>query len=137
MQTFLPYSFFKKSVSCLDYRRLGKQRIEAKQIYNIITGNTKSKAWQNHPAVLMWKGYSLALALYHDCCILEWIKRKYINNMLLLSPKLSNIKMPPWLGNKEFHLSHRSNLYRKNPEWYGKFGWNVPPNLPYIWPTKI
>ena len=32
MQTFLPYPDFKKSLQTLDYRRLGKQRIEAYQI---------------------------------------------------------------------------------------------------------
>lgn len=32
MQTFLPYPDFKKSAQCLDYQRLGKQRLECKQI---------------------------------------------------------------------------------------------------------
>ena len=27
MQTFMPYSDIKKSVECLDYKRLGKQRV--------------------------------------------------------------------------------------------------------------
>jgi len=36
MQTFLPYSDFYKSISILDNKRLGKQRVEAKQILNII-----------------------------------------------------------------------------------------------------
>ena len=35
MQTFLPYPDFVKSAQCLDYRRLGKQRVEAKQILEI------------------------------------------------------------------------------------------------------
>ena len=28
MQTFLPYKDFGKTAKCLDYRRLGKQRVE-------------------------------------------------------------------------------------------------------------
>ena len=42
---------------------------------------------------------------------------------------------PPWLGNEKFHAAHRSNLLRKNPVWYDKFGWREPNNLPYVWPT--
>ena len=38
MQTFLPYPDFKKSASCLDYKRLGKQRVEGLQILNAIQG---------------------------------------------------------------------------------------------------
>ena len=34
MQTFLPYADFKRSAESLDNKRLGKQRVEAMQIYN-------------------------------------------------------------------------------------------------------
>lgn len=33
MNTFLPYADFQKSAQCLDNKRLGKQRVEAWQIY--------------------------------------------------------------------------------------------------------
>ena len=36
MQTFLPYKSFEKSAKCLDYKRLGKQRIETWQIYSAL-----------------------------------------------------------------------------------------------------
>ena len=50
MQTFLisPYPY--ETAKILDNRRLGKQRIEALQILNILLGETKSTAWKNHPA---------------------------------------------------------------------------------------
>ena len=41
MQIFLPYKSFKKSAEVLDYQRLGKQRVEALQIINIIEGNPR------------------------------------------------------------------------------------------------
>src|SRR3546814_11842397 len=41
--------------------------------------------------------------------------------------------MPPWLGNAAFHASHRSNLLRKDPGFYGRYGWPEPPDLPYVW----
>jgi hypothetical protein len=34
------------------------------------------------------------------------------------------------------HDSHRSNLLRKDPQWYGQFGWTVPDDLPYVWPVR-
>ena len=40
MQTFLPYPSFDASAKVLDYRRLGKQRVEAYQILNTITGKS-------------------------------------------------------------------------------------------------
>ena len=66
MQTFLPYPDFKQSAACLDYRRLGKQRVEGVQILKAILGekslNDKPyKGWLNHPATLMWKPYPIAL----------------------------------------------------------------------------
>ena len=36
---------------------------------------------------------------------------------------------------KKIHASHRSNLLRKDPEFYGKYGWTEPDNLEYIWPV--
>jgi hypothetical protein len=130
----LPYKDFSSTFQCLDYRRLGKQRIEARQIYNIITGQQKSNGWKHHTIVKMWEGYENALALYHNLCIQQWIKRGYKNNMPLLEVK--DIVYPSWLGNENFHASHRSNLLRKDFTYYSKFGWKEENNLPYIWIIK-
>jgi hypothetical protein len=53
MQTFLPYKSFEKSAKCLDYKRLGKQRIETWQIYSALKQGEykecpecKGKGWQ-------------------------------------------------------------------------------------------
>jgi hypothetical protein len=133
MQTFLPYPDFQQSVQSLDYRRLGKQRVEAKQILNALAG--ASKGWTNHPATNMWRGYESALRLYHNICIREWIARGYNNNMPLMNVQSRKLKMPPWLGDPAFHASHRSNLLRKDSQFYAQWGWSEPPNLPYIWPV--
>jgi hypothetical protein len=66
MQTFLPYANVKKSVKCLDSKRLGKQRVEAFQILNILLNRTKTSGWRNHPAVKMWKGHENALKVYFN-----------------------------------------------------------------------
>jgi hypothetical protein len=136
MQTFLPYANFNTSVKCLDDKRLGKQRVEAYQILRVLTGKSKGNAWKNHPAVLMWKGYEPALRAYMNECILQWKERGFVNNMRFANVPI-NFEKPKWLGDKKFHSSHRSNLLRKNPEWYAKFGWKEPSDLSYVWPSKM
>lgn len=137
MQSFLPYSDFKKSFSVLDYKRLGKQRVETKQILNVLTGVQKTKGWMNHPAVLMWAGYEDALKLYHDYCIKEWVSRGYNNSMELFNQN-ENVLMPWWLGNENFHRAMRSRLIEKDKDFYlPKFpddeGFN---DGKYFWPIN-
>lgn len=43
VNTFLPYACFVKSAKALDYKRLGKQRVEAFQIINILDNKTAKK----------------------------------------------------------------------------------------------
>lgn len=133
MQTFLPYPNFKTSAMVLDRSRLGKQRVETLQILNALMG--LSEGWRNHPATKMWAGYEGALWLYGQTMIGEWVDRGYQNNMVLPGNFTTNdIEFPPWLGKPEFHASHRSNLLRKDPLWYGQFGWTETPDLAYVWP---
>lgn len=132
MQTFLPLPSFQLSARVLDYRRLGKQRVEAMQILDVLTGLKPQSRWRNHPAVRMWKGYETSLMLYKDACIQEWIARGYRNTMSLSN--ISTARMPPWLGDHGFHAAHRSNLLRKAPQHYAQFGWSEPDDLPYVWP---
>lgn len=133
VQTFLPYPDFAKSAKCLDMRRLGKQRVEALQIYNALSGT--SRGWRNHPATLMWAGCRSALAMYHNECITEWVRRGYKNTMPLIDVG-ARITLPSWLGDDAFHAAHRSNLLRKDPLYYGQFKWREPLTLPYIWPQN-
>ena len=134
MQTFLPYADFRKTVKCLDYRRLGKQRVEAYQILKILNGETNR--WVNHPAVLMWRGYENALGLYMNHCILEWVSRGYNNNMRYATIVALDVVLPSWFGDENFHASHRSNLLRKNFEYYSQFGWNETSEMEYVWPVR-
>ena len=132
MQTFLPYKDFQKSLEVLDYRRLGKQRVEAMQILNILRERTERPGWRNHPIVRMWDGYDNALAKYHNLCILEWVRQGYNNNMKF-EEITGDIVYPHWLGNEKFHSSHRANLLRKDYKYYSQFGWKENSELPYVW----
>ena len=139
MQTFLPYESFEKSAQTLDWRRLGKQRVEGMQIINAITGKKRKdgkpyKGWINHPCSVMWKDYVPALKHYTNIIIQEWITRGYNNNMEFYDT--GKIIMPDWIGNEKFHSSHRANLLRKDYEYYSQFGWTENPEKPYVWHDK-
>lgn len=135
MQTFLPYPNLKKSLKVLDRQRLGKQRVEAFQILNILLNRTNKKGWKNHPAIKMWRGYENALKLYFNKAVKLWVARSYKNNMKLEVID-GKIVLPKWFGDEKFHASHRSNLLRKNKEHYGKFGWTEEEDLEYEWPIQ-
>ena len=110
MQTFLPYEDFEASAEALDYRRLGKQRVEARQILKALeTGG----GWSN-------------------VCIKEWISRGYNNTMVCLDTVC--IVYPWWLGG-EIHTTHRAALLHKDPEFYGEYEWTESPELNYHWPV--
>jgi len=141
MQTFLPISVSGlPAASCvmsarvLDRQRLGKQRVEALQILNTVTG--KSTGWRNHPAVRMWVGHEDALAAYGRAMCVEWAWRGYEDNCFKRFPVPGwDIRWPWWFGDESLAASHRSNLLRKDATWYGKFGWSEPADLPYVWPV--
>lgn len=138
MQTFLPFSDFHKSAACLDSKRLGNQCYREGK--TLATGG-----WPNHPASKMWRGYEYALCTYALALVDEMEQRdewkpdvvpRWRTFFTELRDKYPDTGMPPWLGNPDFHASHRSNLLRKDPEFYGKYGWSEEPNLPYIWPCN-
>jgi hypothetical protein len=138
MQTFLPVPDFAETARILDDSRLGKQRVEMYQIIRTLDGVTKG--WRNHPAVRMWRGYEPMLLRYGLAMCDEWDRRGYadtVREKLQVHARETGgpVLAPPWLGNDEFHASHRSNLLRKDPEFYAKYGWREPPDLPYLWPV--
>lgn len=134
MQTFLPFPDYAASASCLDYRRLGKQRVEAWQILETLA--TGLGGWAKHPAIGLWRGHAHDLSIYGEVVCREWIRRGYEDNMLdrFLDFHAEDTGPPYWMGWDPFHRAHRSNLLRKDPEFYGKYDWRVPDNLDYIWP---
>jgi hypothetical protein len=143
MQTFMPYDNFYQSARCLDRQRLGKQRVECKQLLLALgvpvgENTPKKSSWASHPAARMWKGYEGALAAYGWLVCMEWRDRGYRDTLapqLLKATANRSLAMPAWLGDEAFHAAHRSNLLRKLPQWYGQFNWNEPDNLPYVWPA--
>ena len=118
VNTFIIANTPQQCAKLLDYRRLGKQRVEAYQIINILTNKTNSKSWSNHPATKMWKDHVDALKYYYNCCVREWIERKYKNNMQLYEINEENIVLPWWFTWKPLQLSHQCSLLRKDNDHY-------------------
>jgi len=153
MQTFLPLPDFRLSAEVLDNRRLGKQRVEVLQILNSLDPSYVYRGWVNHPAVRMWCHHEHALALYGLIVCERWLELGFMDTCyekilsrtgLIMDRNILQEKydlrekgfLPKWFGDPLFHASHRSNLLRKDPSWYGQFGWREPPDLPYFWPVS-
>ena len=142
MQTFLPYPDFRQSAAALDTARLGKQRVEALQTLRALV--IPEYGWQTHPAVRMWMGHVPALTLYGLAMVDEWTARGHPDNtranITEFAPQAAHpdyaakIPMPPWLGDPNFHLSHRAKLVHKEPKFYKTVFTDADLDVDYIWP---
>lgn len=137
MQTFLPYEDYAQSAAVLDDSRLGNQCY--RECTTLIRGG-----WKNHPASKMWRGHERHLALYAHALAIEMGKRakwkpevvqRWTAFWSAQAEQYEDTGPPSWLGEAEFHLAHRSNLLRKNPEHYRQFWPDERDDLPYIWPV--
>ncbi|MET9506579.1 MSMEG_6728 family protein [Streptomyces sp. NPDC006622] len=151
MQTFLPHADFAASAAALDPRRLGKQRVETLQVLRGLT--VPGYGWRHHPAVRMWTGYQEALVRYGleicgvwtatgraDTCaaslMTDFTGGRGAAGVRTQRELAAAGELPPWLGDREFHRSHRSALVRKDPVFYAHLFPDVPDDLPYVWPAS-
>jgi Pyrimidine dimer DNA glycosylase len=149
VQTFLPYPGFAATARVLDPRRLGKQRVEALQVLRALT--VPGYGWRHHPVVRMWRGHEEALTRYGLEICREWtaagrrdtcaasLGAEFTAVTARQTPRtqaeLADAgALPPWLGDPDFHRSHRSALVRKDPGYYRPLFPDVPDDLPYVWP---
>jgi len=137
VQTFMTRSNYAEVAQQLDDKRLGKQRVEAYQIVKALRGDyNDTGAWVNHPATVMWRGHVGALCEYGTAMCYEWLDRGYSDSLLFQFKNATdkNTSSPWWVNNQLLHMTHQSNLTRKLPEYYG--GFQVPSNIPYVWPLE-
>jgi hypothetical protein len=154
MQTFFHGETIFESAETLDSKRLNKQILEGYQILKLLSDYHDKKAWAHHPAVLMWKGHEYSLRSYIATMIGEARKRgiktdKHWTNLVELESNNSGSwgeNMPKWFSGEKSNrikMTHRANLYRKNPEYYAEYAYAVNDkyNKPccekcnYYWPT--
>lgn len=147
MQTFITDFNMAQNARNLDNKRLGKQRVEAIQILNCLL--IEESRWKTHPAVKMWKGHEeYLLRQYLLFIMLEWETRGFKNTKCVIRREelykyfeskkelsnLNNILKPKWLT-ENFIESHRSNLLRKDYEFYIQKFPDTKLGLEYIWPV--
>ena len=145
MQTFLPVADFTESARLLDNPRLGKQRVECLQVLRAL--ELPDYGWANHPVVTMWRGYTAGLVVYSLAMVRVWRERGFADTTASLiaefAPDAAAMTqeeaaaaglLPSWVGDEELHLSHRSNLLAKDPEFYRSRFPGDPDDLPYKWP---
>ncbi len=153
VNTFFVDENVEVTAKVLDYKRLGKQRVEAMQIIKVLSdpnlyvwvdkdhGKTLVKTkipWSNHPATIMWQGYLNALKYYFNVMTQEWVAQGY-KNTIPLYEVTQPIEMPPWSKWKCVHYSHQASLTRKDPKFYmGKFSYpEIYNTIGYIWPSHV
>lgn len=164
VNTFITSLYLPNTFKKLDFRRLGKQRLEAKQLIDILKmidngEDVSNVGFSSHPVTQMWIGYTNALKAYYNLCLQEWIDRGYNNTMkkydidetkfINREVKFDGIKttfisedteysFPPFASFKPFILTHKAALYKKDPNFYAGFlNDELEPyvNLGYLWPT--
>lgn len=121
----------------LDNRRLGKQRVEVLQLLKAIL-DPDAKGWKHHPCSLMWTGNEIGLIEYGVAVCEEWTSRGFADtcrDKILAWRPQAREGQSPWLGDPALHASHRSNLLRKDPEFYGQYGWTDDPSVETVWPV--
>lgn len=155
MQTFLPHPSKRESLDALDNKRLNKQILECYQILKVLSKQSPSNAWRNHPAVLMWEGAENELWRYAMTAVkladMRGIKTE--NNLANLKAlaKTSVLSWgdndPAWVKSptviKRVNTTHQANLYRKDPIYYAHYAnsvnseYNKPccSTCQYYWPT--
>jgi len=145
MQTFITDFDMEQNAKNLDNKRLGKQHVECCQIAMCLL--EKESKWKNHPAVKMWKGYEpFLIETYLKAILIEWEIRgfkgeKCWNHYDRLHKAVQQLRIhkyaywqiPSWLT-KDFIEAHRSNLIRKNKDYYKSKFPNTKEGLDYIWP---
>lgn len=93
----------------------------------------------NHPIIEMWNGYEKCLFDYMQGIIKEWTARGYkdttLNKASAIIEKINDkeAKYPEWIKDEKLHNSHKSNLLKKDKQYYSKFNWGIEDNLEYIW----
>lgn len=148
MQTFVPYADIDESAAILDNKRLNKQLLEGRQIYNILFSKRTTGAWVNHPAVKMWRNFDNGLFAYltgitNECNLRGISTEKNWNALCDMHEanwdRGTSVIMPPWWGDERVHESHRNNLYIKDTDFYAEFATakrtTCCDSCNYFWPT--
>lgn len=165
VNTFIIVPDIYQTAKMLDDKRLGKQRLEAKQLIDVLERYDQTMVleggWSTHPATRSWVGYTNALKAYFNIMVEEWISRGNNNTMSMypVDHRLFRIVpcsfdgktakfegnfdqycYPYWISFPPLYMSHQASLCRKFPEYYKNFLRDeLLPFLSngYLWPSNV
>ncbi|MEM0440380.1 MAG: pyrimidine dimer DNA glycosylase/endonuclease V [Candidatus Caldarchaeum sp.] len=132
MQIFRPYVDWRKSAAVLDDLRLGKQRVEAKQVLNAFfrkLGYIRDglKGWLSHPIVILYynngKPYIDDVVGFFYACVDEWKRRGKQSNVNLddIQQYIEKTEKTPGTPVNRIHeIEYRRILLVKDPKHYVK-----------------
>lgn len=79
MNIFVPSQSILNSIGCLDYRRLGKQRVE---IYQLVLEFERPTNWSNHPCFKAWENNKEALIFTGLLTCFQWRMLGYKDSLI-------------------------------------------------------
>lgn len=135
MQTFVPEKTIPGCVRVLDPMRLNNQVNEAATLIRTLTH--LHEGWKNHPAAHMWRDCVSALAVYGMACAVKHAQKdprvRFFTQFIHSGP----ISLPWWWAHNSVQVSHRLNLWYKDPNYYTQYkrpSCDVESKPPYVWP---
>lgn len=140
--TPLPYSDYHASARALDRHLLSQQRSVNLEI---MTALLRGTGRVNSPAAEMWRRYEWALLSYQHAICAEWIERghrdvfwdrtKALCDRYL--PKDAVKAWPYWSASERLHMSHQSELLRRDYTYYIQLFPSAPVDMEVVWPETI
>ncbi len=136
---------FWDSTRCLEDDDMFYFRKQAKIILRALTG--RSKAFERHPVMGMWRGREEALAIYGGYISSAWRGRGGVDDgyypwfeevrLELRGRSRVLTRMPLWFGDEDLHAYHRALLIQHNPEHYREqfAGMDTSPREEEWWPA--
>lgn len=152
MMTWLTRMSFLDTAADLETELLQRVSHEAISLFYQLVygyGDEDEEINVSHPLYQMWYGYEPALAAYAASVQLELNTRGVqAGDHLELANTMRELRrdetmgdmsfvQPLWMEDADVLRSHRSNLARRWPTFYGKMWAGTPALLPYIWPFPV
>lgn len=135
--TLMPSIGFHKSLVLIDDARLSKQR---QDVLRILRGIMGEEPW--HISHAGWEGYEYTLGVFGMSACSVWQNQRGHRDSIafqlheILEGVPHDLVQPPWIGDLNFHRSHRSYLVRRMPEFYAEKFPNNPEGMPLLWPQN-
>lgn len=160
MTIYMTHTKFHASSEALDKARLDRQINLVGKTLKVLEGDPTDDSHEDM-IVRAWEGYTAALAWYGLILCNAWLQWKPSSQVTIRTRQavwfnevfedamefdaetsreemISRLpELPPWVGNKNVHRSHRSNLIRKFPARYADMFPGTPEDMPHLHPQII